>query len=92
MSRYIDADKLSDLLRCSMYKMPNGILVGTKMLFALVEKSETADVRPVRRGRWMTNGIAAVCDQCGGSIVIEQYECEMNFCPNCGADMRGDQE
>lgn len=47
-----------------------------------------ADVRPVVRGRWIDNGIPesilSGCSVCG-------YTCgssSMNFCPNCGADMR----
>ena len=48
----------------------------------------TSDVRPVVRGRWVDNGIPesilSGCSVCG-------YTCgssSMNFCPNCGADMR----
>ena len=46
-----------------------------------------ADVRPVRRGRWITRpymmGQTEYCSRCG-----ENYGRKHNFCPNCGADMR----
>ena len=54
-----------------------------------------ADVRPVRRGKWENNH----CSACGmipmGEEIWEccdfappKFEWFMNFCPNCGADMR----
>ena len=52
-----------------------------------------ADVQPVKRGRWeLIDGQEKwiqgyTCSECGQVVVT--YEC--NFCPNCGADMRGDE-
>lgn len=54
-----------------------------------------ADVRPVVRGKWKNNH----CSACGmmpmGEEIWEccdftppKFEWFMNFCPNCGADMR----
>lgn len=45
-----------------------------------------ADVAPVRHGRWLhrKNGVA-YCSECK----IDTVEDETNYCPNCGADMRG---
>lgn len=46
-----------------------------------------ADVRPVKRGKW-TNGKYRdiyACSVCGDIVVVRK-----NFCPNCGADMRGE--
>ena len=45
----------------------------------------TADVQPVKRGKW----IKATFDYSQCSICGE-YRHQSNFCPNCGADMRGD--
>ena len=49
-----------------------------------------ADVRPVVRGRWLhkeTTDNFHVVGQC--SVCKERKRID-NFCPNCGADMRGD--
>lgn len=52
----------------------------------------TAGVQPVKRGHWELIGgeepwlQGYTCSECGQVAVT--YEC--NFCPNCGADMRGE--
>lgn len=52
-----------------------------------VKYAEAVDAEPVRHGFWKAHGIAAVCSECGESIVVEQYDGEFNFCMNCGAKM-----
>ena len=46
---------------------------------------DTADVAPVRYGRWLhrKNGVA-YCSECK----IDTVEDETNYCPNCGATMK----
>lgn len=55
-----------------------------------------ADVRPVVRGRWIEIG-----EESDGNYSIWFFRCSecqetgvqgMNFCPNCGADMRANKE
>lgn len=45
----------------------------------------TADVQPVRKGRWEynTDDNIPYCSEC---MMPQDTEC--NFCPSCGADMR----
>lgn len=45
-----------------------------------------------KKGHWKADGIAMVCDQCGKKLVVEQGDADMNYCPHCGADMRGEEE
>lgn len=53
---------------------------------SLIDEIPAADVREVVRGKWKKrkNWSRCVCSVCS-------YENggETNFCPNCGADMRG---
>lgn len=44
-----------------------------------------ADVRENVRGEWLSMFGHNVCNKCGFKIDIVPT----NFCPNCGADMRG---
>ena len=50
-----------------------------------VNEIKLADVRPVRRGRWVRNNGRWCCDKCTCQAVAIRSP----FCPNCGADMRG---
>lgn len=43
----------------------------------------TADVRENVNGEWIVEDGEVVCSECGEPHI------ETNFCPNCGADMRG---
>ena len=56
----------------------------------IIGKTPDADVRPVVRGRWISNGYSgARCDQCGNQCHEQFYQ---NYCPNCGATMTGHTE
>ena len=52
-----------------------------------------ADVRPVRRGRWL-NVVSAIvdttgnCSECRKEAVWRTRNKPYTICPNCGADMR----
>lgn len=53
-----------------------------------VDLLPSADVAPVRHGRWVYPiGMAwnYVCSECGKSIGVIKH----NYCPNCGALMDG---
>lgn len=73
--------------------MKNQLFIRSVMLKEENPKCEhfipAADVVEVKHGEWKQDGIAAVCGVCQSYIVIEQYEKELNYCPNCGAKMDG---
>ena len=47
----------------------------------------SADVAPIRHGRWDCDISGAWCSVCG-----EYSEGEWNYCPNCGAKMDGEND
>lgn len=60
-----------------------------------VSKGKCVSTRP--QSEWQGTGIANKCSVCGAMYSISFHEkCYdhliMNFCPNCGADMRGGAE
>ena len=57
-------------------------------ILAEIEAIQSADVAPVRHGRWVYPiGMAYnyVCSECEKSIGVIKH----NYCPNCGAKMDG---
>ena len=76
---------------------------GVKSMEIHIAEIPTADVVEVRHGVWLPsrNGINPIrCDKCNMPALFVQeqdgfggfgfYRCPSNYCPNCGADMRGD--
>lgn len=51
-------------------------------------KQPTADVQEVRHGRWIKRGNEKKCSVC--EFIYYSNNDMWSFCPNCGADMRGD--
>ena len=59
----------------------------------MIEALPTVDAVPVIHGRWIPYNSkyghdekVYLCDQCNNNVGFKK----MNFCPNCGADMRKD--
>ena len=58
----------------------------------VIDSMPAADVAPVRHGRWIEKdkysfGTFYDCSICGNCILDNGHS--WNYCPNCGADMRG---
>ena len=91
--KYIDADKLlrPEILHL-YYHLPNGDIA---IPINDIKNAPTADVRENVRGKWIpvTNGRGgSECNQCHAYAPTYQNgtEYNSNFCPNCGAYMRGE--
>ena len=57
-----------------------------------IGKTQTADVSPVRHGRWMKPNVREKthqrrCTACGGIAYFCGIGCSYKYCPNCGAKM-----
>ena len=54
-----------------------------------IDSEPTADVAPVRYGRWRVDGVYVVCSVCNRltlSPIVKQIP-TFKYCPNCGAKM-----
>lgn len=71
-------------------------LEGVQLAVDVVEGM--TEVQPERkRGKWIkVNGRTVIncsaCYHCSWSLSFEDTVKRFNFCPNCGADMRGEQD
>lgn len=104
MSRYIDADKLIDNIKLA--ELP--VISRSVLTECLIPNQPTADVRENVKGRWVevvdrtemydkegvkTWGMLFQCNQCGFVLnAIEGHTGQYNYCPNCGAQMKGDND
>lgn len=87
--RYIDADALKKDISewCYVIGKPN--LLGRDEVMIVIDGSITADVAPVRYGKWTTHRTEKhdgewYCTECDYEPVVFTGS---NFCPNCGAKM-----
>lgn len=92
MPRYIDAEHFSE--RFDMMCDAGGVLAPVteavrEMVKKLIKAEPTADVEPVRHGRWTRDVPCFVlCSECKDQVLVaDALFC--NFCPNCGAKMDG---
>ena len=85
-------EKVKDAHWC-MYEALQRAATAITALLARAEAAEkkSADVRPAVRGRWLyeTEIEGHACGECSACHKIRVID---NFCPNCGADMRGGDE
>ena len=81
MAEYIDKDELYT----NIYKKVNNPAIRS-WLGAILAESPTADVVPVKHGKWIHNDDwwEFICTNCRKGIGnIQEYK----YCPNCGAIM-----
>ena len=67
----------------------DSLIVAVRKAFDAMQTAE-----PIR-GKWIRDGHHIRCDQCGEWMCDrdrEGWDYPKNFCPNCGADMRGEQK
>ena len=99
MARYINADKLIELLRDECAEVDDGnrdidestCLMTFRAMHEFVNKIPTADVQPVISGEWIPQKgvlhrleIDGICSECGYVTGFYRF---FNYCPNCGARM-----
>lgn len=85
MPRLIDADALHPK---ATYM--HGFGKNKYVMLKDIDHAPTIDPEDLRpKGEWTKNSNGRTCDQCK----FVYYSCHkkgFNYCPNCGADMRGD--
>ena len=80
--KMIEANKVVPLIRLILLDNPNIEKICEGMQD--VVNIHTIEAEPVKRGRWI-DGMK--CSECGQIDWTKP-----NYCPNCGADMRGEEE
>lgn len=87
--RLIDADALISIIKIQLDKGETLFNDVMKKFIDILEHSPTIDAMSEVHGEWIKEGCAKgseMCNQCG----FIQFEGRVdNYCPNCGAHMKG---
>ena len=100
MSRYIDADTFDERVRISVglveEELTDDYKDGVRCTLEMLKTHPTADVVERKQGKWIVlydedspqDGIwkCSACDY----IRLADDIAPINYCPNCGADMRSE--
>lgn len=82
MARYIDLDD-DEIIYCGND--------GEYERYNIPTDAPTADVVERKKGEWVSLNGWITCSKCGCEPPNET-NIESDFCPNCGADMRGEEK
>lgn len=106
MTRYIDADAIEKVLEEKHFKRPldsdRWLIADIKKS---IMDLPTIDAVPVKRGKWIirdnpgTGWYRVTCSECGEDVTatapcigfFPNAKVNWNYCPECGADMRGNE-
>ena len=89
MSDYIDRQAAIEVCDWYEHEFPE-CEYAIRLVSDDMKKLPSADVEPVRRGRWeFIGGRSWSCVECGW--IYAPNKPKYNYCPNCGARMDGEQ-
>ena len=91
MARLIELDELMKYpIRLNHYDKKNGnihFVYGVESVLEYAEYMPKVDAVEVKKARWKGEGFGEYsCSLCGEIVTGNEY----NYCPNCGAYMKGD--
>ena len=86
MSKYVDIEALVVTYRG--HTPDDDFSKGVDFVLDLLDSKPLADVRPVKRGRWIDYDDDYGVYSCSECEKDAPEDTQWNFCPNCGADMR----
>ena len=94
MAEYIKREDALAELDNACRKYDEDVFLGLSLAANAISKLPAADVRPVVRGEWVKAEVAHQIrkkfqPECC-SVCRREKRGNWNFCPNCGADMRGE--
>lgn len=92
MSDYIKREDVYDQLDRWARDLNNPQVYQRADARCVIDGIPSADVAPVRHGRWIddkryVDGYYSNCSECGWQLDVKEERWYHNYCPNCGAKM-----
>ena len=90
MAEYIEREKAIERIQPRVKPQTvygEGYLQAIEHATDILTLLPAADVQPVRHGKWIDD---KTCSNCGFDILYNYGISGTKYCPDCGADMRGD--
>ena len=91
--RLIDADVLKEKLEktadINNPKFSYDSMMIAKIMIQMLNKAPTVEER--KHGHWIRHNNIIACSECIWDMYWEERNTELNYCPNCGAIMDGDE-
>ena len=96
MDKYVKADKVKEKCAesCKYVRVGDEEYLSVGDVCRIVDEIQAEDVKKNKHGKWERKpdpyeffDDIPVCSECGCTT---KYREETPFCPNCGADMRGE--
>ena len=89
---YIKKSELVNRLEDFNKWCKDGRLQGSEFALCVIHDLPTYSFPDREKGEWITKYEHKMCNKCGHTPPDDEDNCYIlsNFCPNCGADMRGD--
>ena len=93
MTRLIDADALKSYIDCGHLRPPTEVCFSELDVCNMIDKAPTEEadgdlISRAVQGEWIDEGMPT-CSICGKWIDVLQGTAKLNYCPNCGARMKG---
>ena len=88
ISRKALLESMDDKYNAKKDEVPDKLAEGFMQMEKLIKEQPSVEAVPVVRGEWEDNPYIWECNQCHKWLLVENGDADMNFCPECGADMR----
>ena len=96
MSEYIEREETLRLIEEMRFEEDDNAHNAAEEIYYLVKDMDDADVAPVKRGTWEKTSLIGYlrCSVCHGCYISDIWldGKHWNFCPHCGADLRGEND
>lgn len=91
IERYAAIEEIKEIDPVEVITHGNNAKLNIGAVLERLVRLPSADLEPIRHGRWIDNGDFVMCSCCT-EFYVKRFNLHRNYCPNCGARMDGDKK